>query len=199
MTKKLLLSAAAVAAMAFAGAAGAADITTATISGYTLPIADGAISAPYAVATEAVLDTTAGIVSTKASSHLTIGMDSPVTVSAGTNLPFAVTFTLTGPATFNSTPAYTDLGVPVDGVLANDVPASAGVVVMSSDKKSVSFFVEIGRSTSLNVESLRLKNLDLKVVDEAAVSLAAETKVTVAGFTQTISVVDETKIGRAHV
>lgn len=185
MTKKLLLAAAAMGALAFAGAATAADITAGKISGVNL-ISGGKV-APYTVATEADLDATTGIVSTTATTDLTVEMDSPVQVAANGTMPFAVTFTLTGPATFDQNFTYGDLKV---GALA----PKSGVVVMSADKKSVSFFVEFGDTAALDVDALTLEKIKLKVTGKQDVSIAAEAKVTVAGFTQTVSVLDATKI-----
>lgn len=188
MTKKLLLSAAALGVLALAGAAQAGNITAGQISATPL-VVSGTTVTPYAVATEADLSATTGITSTAASTSLTTSMDSPVTVSANGTLPFAVTYTLTGPATFDGTFAYTDLKAGA----GNTAPKS-GVVVMAADKKSVSFFVEFGDVAPLNVNALTLGNIALKVTGEQDVSIASEAKVTVAGFTQTVNVVAPTKI-----
>lgn len=188
MTKKLLLSAAALGVLALAGAAQAGNITAGQISATPL-VVSGTTVTPYAVATEADLSATTGIVSDAEDTSLTTSMDSPVTVSANGTLPFAVTYTLTGPATFDGTFAYTDLKAGA----GNTAPKS-GVVVMAADKKSVSFFVEFGDVAPLNVNALTLGNIALKVTGEQDVSIASEAKVTVAGFTQTVNVVAPTKI-----
>lgn len=188
MTKKLLLAAAALGALAFAGAGQAADITAGSISGVTLIKPVDAKIVPFAIATEADL-VAANMVSTRGTTGLTFGMDSPVAISANGSLPFAVTFTLSGPATFDDTVpfAYGDL-------LGGGVAPGSGVVVMSGDKKSVSFYVEFGGSSPVNVNSLTLNNVALKVTGQEDVSIAATASVTVAGHTQKVTGVDATPV-----
>jgi len=184
MTKKLLLAAAALGALAFAGAGQAADITAGKISTVTLfPAAD---LVPYAVATEADI-AAAGIVSTAADTEITFGLDSPVNLALDAVAPFAVTFTLTGPATFEGSFTKDDL------TAANGAIATTGLVVMASDKKSVTFHVEYkGGAGGSNIDALTLENIALKRTGKQDV--AAEAKVTIAGFTQTVTKVDATKI-----
>lgn len=188
MTKKILLSAAALGVLALAGAAQAGNITAGSISDVALTVS-GTTVTPYAIATEADIPAATGIVSDAADTFVTTSMDSPVTVSANGTLPFAVTYTLTGPATFDGTFAYTDLKAG-----AGSVAPKSGVVVMAADKKSVSFFVEFGDTVAVNVDRMTLGNIALKVTGEQDVSIASEAKVTVAGFTQTVNVVAPTKI-----
>lgn len=189
MTKKLLLAAAALGAMAFSGAAVAGTITAGNISG--TPIAVNATTkavTPYAVALEATLDPATGIASTPATTNLTVSLDSPVQIANGSSVPFSVTYTLSGPATFDGTFTYNDLQ-------AGDATASSGLVVMSADKKSVTFFIEFsGAAAGSNVTALNLNNINLKVTGQQDVSIASEAKVTVAGFTQTVGVQQATKI-----
>lgn len=186
MTKKLLLAAAALGALAFAGAGQAADITAGKISTVNLfPVAD---LVPYAVATEADI-AAAGIVSTAGSTDLTIGLDSPVNLAADAVAPFAVTFTLTGPAEFAGPFTQANL------VAANGAIATTGLVVMAADKKSVTFHVEYkGGVGGSNINALTLNNIALKVTGKADVSIAAQANVTIAGFTQTVTNVAATKI-----
>ncbi|WP_449253695.1 hypothetical protein [Brevundimonas naejangsanensis] len=186
MTKKLLLAAAALGALAFAGAGQAADITAGKIS--TVTLFSGSDLVPYAVATEADI-AAAGIVSTAADTEITFGLDSPVNLALDAVAPFAVTFTLTGPATFEGSFTKDDL------VAANGAIATTGLVVMASDKKSVTFHVEYkGGAGGSNIDALTLENIALKVTGKQDVSIAAEAKVTIAGFTQTVTQVDATKI-----
>src|SRR5690606_37995674 len=114
MTKKLLLAAAAMGAMAFAGAATAGSITAGKIS--NVDLMDGAKVVPYAVATEADLDTTAGIVSAAATTTLTVKLDSAVNLAEDATVPFAATYTLTGPAIFDGSFTQADL-VAADGAI----------------------------------------------------------------------------------
>lgn len=188
MTKKLLLAAAALGALAFAGAGQAADITAASISGVPLTKPADAKIVPFAIATEANL-VAADMISTRGTTSLTFGMDSPVAISANGSLPFAVTFTLSGPATFDDTVpfAYGDL-------LGGGSAPGSGVVVMSGDKKSVSFYVEFGGVAPVNVNSLTLNNVALKVTGQEDVSIAAKADVTVAGHTQKVTGVDATPV-----
>ncbi|MFI8683783.1 hypothetical protein ACIGFJ_15615 [Brevundimonas diminuta] len=189
MTKKLLLTAAAIGAMAFAGAANAGTITAGNISGTPIAV-DSTTKAvtPYAVALEADL-AAAGISTTPATTNLTVSLDSPVQIAAGAAVPFAVTYTLTGPATFEGTFAYGNL-------VAGSATASSGLVVMAADKKSVTFFIEFtgAAGAGSNVTALQLNNITLKVTGEQDVSIASEAKVTVAGFTQTVGIQNATKI-----
>ncbi|MGE7199916.1 hypothetical protein [Brevundimonas naejangsanensis] len=195
MTKKLLLAAAALGALAFAGAGQAADITAGRISGVTLfPAAD---LVPYAVANEADL-AAAGIASVASTTNITIGMDSPVNLAADAVAPFAVTFTLTGPAEFVGTLTKDNL------VGANGAIASTGLVVMAADKKSVTFHVEYKGAPAdvgppvvaggSNINALTLQGVGLKVTGKQSVSIAAKATVTIAGHTQTVTEVAATKI-----
>ncbi len=187
MTKKLLLTAAALGAMAFAGAASAGSISGGQISG--VPLMDGTKVAPYTVATEADLDATAGIVSTAAATALTVKLDSAVNLAEDATVPFAVTYTLTGPATFDGSFTQANLLAP------NGATAATGLVVMSADKKSVTFHIEYkGGAGGSNVDALTLNNIKLKVTGEQDVSIASEARVTVAGFTQTVGTLAATKI-----
>lgn len=186
MTKKLLLAAAALGAMAFAGAGQAADVTAGRISNITLfPAAD---LVPYAVANEADL-AAAGIASTASNTSFTIGMDSPINLAEDAVAPFAVTFTLTGPAEFVGTPTKDNL------VGANGAIASTGLVVMASDKKSVTFHVEYkGGAGGSNINALTLQGVALKVTGKQSVSIDAKATVTIAGHTQEVTKVNATKI-----
>jgi len=199
MNKKLLLTAAALGAMAFAGAASAGNITAASFTGQALTVTGSGATAkvsPFVVANEATLDATTGTVTDAATSSLTIGMDSPVAISGAAKVPFSVVYTITGPGTFDSTPAFSDLKAvqATPAVDARELAASSGVVVLSADKKTLSFFVEIGDAASINVQSLKIANLALKVTEKAQVSVSAEAKVTVAGYTQVVSSVAATPV-----
>lgn len=190
MTKKLLLAAAAMGAMAFAGAATAGSITGGAISGVNITSGSGATlkSTPYTVATEADM-AAAGISTPAAAVNVVVGLDSPVNLAAGAKVPFAVTFTLTGPATFEGTLTQANL------VAANGATAATGLVVMSADKKSVTFHIEYeGAAGGSNVDALTLTGATLKVTGEQDVSIASEARVTVAGFTQTVGTQAATKI-----
>ena len=187
MTKKLLLTAAALGAMAFAGAASAGSISAGQISGVSLM--DGTKVAPYTVATEADLDATAGIVTTAGTTALTVKLDSAVNRAQDATVPSAVTATLTGPAAVDGSFTQANL------VAANGATAATGLVVMSADKKSVTFHIEYkGGVGGSNVDALTLNNIKLKVTGEQDVSIASEARVTVAGFTQTVGTQAATKI-----
>lgn len=190
MTKNILLAAAAVGAMAFAGAATAGSITGGAISGVNITSGAGATLkvVPYTVATEADM-AAAGISTTTNGVNVVVGLDSPVNLAAGAKVPFAVTYTLTGPATFEGTLTQANLVAP------NGATAATGLVVMSADKKSVTFHIEFqGGAGGSNVDALTLSGATLKVTGEQDVSIASEARVTVAGFTQTVGTQAAAKI-----
>ena len=187
MTKKLLLSAAAVAAMAFAGAAGAAEITAGKISNVDLTFNDDDIAVPYAIANETKI-VAANLKTNTANTNLVIGMDSPVTIAEGATVPFAVEFKLQGDAKFTAAPAYGTLK-------ANNITPSSGVVVLGDQGKTLAYYVEYtGPAGGASIESLDLTALGITINSRSDVTISAVAKVTVAGFTQTVTEVNPTKI-----
>lgn len=143
MTKKLLLAAGAVAALAFAGAANAGSISqSSTISGVPLSSGSGqaAAFAPLTIASEAVGPTTTALISTAPGGVSIVNtLATPASVSANATNVYEVVFTPAGGAfSGNSSIAanqptggtvglsYTQLGLRADGTVAALVTATGG-------------------------------------------------------------------------
>lgn len=125
MTKKLLLAATAVAAMAFAGGASAADITSASVSGQALTTT-GTTPTFYRLANESVggtanLSTTTAAGDNNIVSALTVGRFDP----GANGTTYTATISLTG-ATFQS--SVTGASVSVTGATAGCVVGTPTVV-----------------------------------------------------------------------
>ena len=171
--------------MAFAGAAGAADITGGAISG--VPLVDNNTLSPYTIANETIL-VAANLKTVQATTGLVIEMDSPVTIAENAVIPFAVEFKLTGDATFTSAPAF-------DVLEAEGIAPSTGVVVVSDAGKTLTFYVEYkGPVGGETIESLDLTKLGLTINSRSDVFIEAVARVTVAGFTQKVTELTKTKI-----
>lgn len=193
MTKKLLLTAAALGAMAFAGAASAGSISDAKLSGVTVASTTGGVTtlSPYAIANEATLSASTGTTSVEATSYVTTTLSSGVSLGGGASVTLILNYTLTGPATF-ATVSYDD----VSAVLSDTTePApTSGVATLSADKKSVQYIVTYAVVPGETIDAFKLGNLDLKVTGKSDVSIASNVKLVV-GATQTdLDSTDATKI-----
>lgn len=136
MTKKLLLAAGAVAALAFAGAANAGSISqSSTISGVQL--ANNGSFAPLTIASEAAGPTTAKSISTAESGVVIVNaLPAAASVSEGATNVYEVVFTPAGGAFSGAskievngtgiTPSYTQLGLRPDGTVAALVSVVGG-------------------------------------------------------------------------
>lgn len=155
MTKKLLLAAAAVGVMAFAGAANAGNITTA---------------APRVIASEAALPT-GGFSGTIASGTK---MTNPVTIPAGASATYTVKYTLTG-ATFDGAPSIASVGTGANASLVN---GQGGTVYIQTDGSAVAIItVENGDATLSSVLDGFTVNGAIKVAAKGAVKLSSEISV----------------------
>lgn len=155
MTKKLLLAAAAVGVMAFAGAANAGNITTA---------------APRVIASEAALPT-GGFTGTIASGTK---MTNPVTIPAGASATYTVKYTLTG-ATFDGAPSIASVGSGTNSGLVN---GQGGTVYIQTDGSAVAIItVENGDATLSSVLDGFTLNGAIKIAAKGAVKLSSEISV----------------------
>lgn len=138
MTKKLLLAAGAVAALAFAGAANAGSISKAsTISGVALDT--GTAYGPLTIASEATDPTSTAAMATAAGGAVIVNtLATPASVSAGATNVYEVIFTPAGgtfdgatqtiaaTTTGDATATYTQLGLRSDGTVAALVSVAGG-------------------------------------------------------------------------
>ena len=145
MTKKLLLAAGAVAALAFAGAANAGSIAkTSTISGVALDT--GSAYGPLTIASEATDPTAAGIATNAGGATIVNILGTAASVADGATNVYEVIFTAAG-GTFDgatqtiavsaagvAAPTYTQLGKRSDGTVAAlvSVTGNAGAGVAGS-------------------------------------------------------------------
>lgn len=202
MTKKLLLTAAALGAMAFAGAASAGSISAGQLSGVPITSGSGATLqvAPYTIANEATLAAAGTTSANDATSFLKTQLSSGVSLGGGASITLIVTYNLTGPATF-ATVAYDDLSAVSNAVVPPAVPApevvvapTSGVATLSADKKSVQYIVSYDVTAGRTLDAFLLKNLDIKVTGKSDVSIASNVKLVV-GATQTeLDTTEATKI-----
>lgn len=201
MTKKLLLAAAAMGALAFAGAANAGSITAGQLSGVSITSGSGANLqvAPYTIANEATLGAAGTTSANTAASFITTALSSGVSLGGGSSITLIVTYTLTGPATF-ATVSYDDLSAVsfagADPVAVPELVESptSGVATLSADKKTVQYIVSYDVTTGRTLDGFKLSNLDIKVTGKSDVSIANNVKLVV-GATQTdLDTTEATKI-----
>lgn len=184
MTKKLLLTAAALGAMAFAGAANAGVVTDAKLSNVAVVSTIGGVTTltPYTIANEATLSATTGTTSANtADSYVTTTLSSGVSLGGGSSVTLIISYALTGPATF-ATVSYDDVTAVLSDA-STPLPTS-GVATLSADKKSVQYIVTYDVVTGETIDGFKLSNLDVKVTGKSDVSISSNVKLVV-GATQT--------------
>ena len=169
MTKKLLLSAAAVAAMAFAGAANAGNLTTASQIG-TISIYNGTTEkvTPYVVAKDFALDED-GIVTNNATGNLGRTLfafnnnTNPNAVAVNTD--YVVTLTLSGPAVFKD---QSQTVVSLGGNTTTVTP------IRSGDGKTLTIYAKTGGTVTLNstLASVKASGFNIEVSGQESVSVA---------------------------
>lgn len=167
MTKKLLLSAAAVAAMAFAGAASAGQLTTGSQIGSESIIA-GSKVAPYVVAKDFAL-AEAGIVTNNATNNLDrtqfafLNDTNPNAVAVNTD--YVVTLTLSGPAVFK------DQGQTVVTLGGNPTTVTP---IRSGDGKTLTIYAKTGGTVTAlsSLADVKASGFNIEVSGQAAVSVA---------------------------
>lgn len=155
MTKNLLLAAGAVAALAFAGAANAGTISTATRT----------------IASEAALPT-GGFAG--AASATTV-MTNPVSIPAGTTATYTVKYTITG-ATFDGAPAIVSTG-------AAAVTAQSGTVYIQADGSAIAIIeVDNASGAAADLTGFTLTG-NIEVPAKATVRIGSEVSVVNGGLT----------------
>ncbi|WP_409019921.1 hypothetical protein [Brevundimonas vesicularis] len=180
MTKNLLLSAAALGVLAFAGSAAAGQITSASVSGETLTVAvDGTVT-PYAVASEVVFPA-GGLSVDAATTSVTTELTSNVSLGGGASLTLIVSYDLTGNAQFGSI-NFADLEA-FDGAAA-PVAISSGAASLSNNGKTATFIVSYNLATATEISGFTLDNIDLDVLGTGDVSIASSVRMVV-GATET--------------
>jgi hypothetical protein len=164
MTKKILLTATAFAALAFAGAAAAGDLTTGSNIGGDALIDDGDVVA-YVVAKDFALPSTG--LTTDGLDFVFDNDTNPIAVSANTD--YIVTLTLTGPATFvNQSTAAVAFG-------AAGIQDTTETPILSADKKTLTIYaktpttLEAGTPTLATISA---SGFDIKVTGQESVSIA---------------------------
>ncbi len=180
MTKNLLLSAAALGVLAFAGSAAAGQITSASISNQPLAVAADGTVTPYAVASEVVFPS-GGLSVDAATTSVTTELTSNVSLGGGSSLTLIVSYDLTGNAQFGSI-NFADLEAYDD--TATLVPISSGAASLSNGGKTATFIVSYNLATATEIESFTLDNIDLDVLGTGDVSIASSVRMVV-GATET--------------
>lgn len=193
MTKNFLLAASALTALACAGAANAGSITSAKLSNVPVAATSGSTTTltPFAVANEAAL--VASVTSTDdANSFVTSALSSPVSATAGSDVSFVITYTLTGPGTFG-TVAVSDLSATKTG--AGTVAAPTGVATLSSDKKTATYIVTFNvTGGAADITGFTMSGLDIAASAKQDISISSEVKLNAAGVQTSIDSVAATKI-----
>lgn len=162
MSKKLFLAAASVAAMAFAGAANAGEIsgafgTRADATAPVVPAATGVYTktAPYLVAAERIVSADAKIAGTIAATNT---FTAPIAIPLGAQRDHLVTFTVTGATVKNPVLTYTAPGA---GTIAQSLVSNTDGVV--------TFLVTVSNGASL--ASLTL-NADVEQSAQGSITVA---------------------------
>ncbi len=187
MTKKLLLTAAALGAMAFAGAASAGVLSAgSTVSGVPVTAAAPAIpggapavtAATYTVASEYAFPAAGlktDIVNAGANAFVFNRLTNEINVDKdASGLTFVVTYDLTGPAKFeNVSGAAVNLGTLVGTVTP----------VLSNGGKTLKAFVTVSGNgaNTVKIDSVRLANFDLAVTGKEAVKVNYTLQQVIAG------------------
>lgn len=180
MTKNLLLSAAALGVLAFAGSAAAGQITSASVSGQSLSVASNGTVTPYAVASEVVFPA-GGLSVDAANTSVTTELTSNVSLGGGASLTLIVSYDLTGNAQFGSI-NFADLEA--FDVAANPVAISSGAASLSNNGKTATFIVSYNLATATEISGFTLDNIDLDVLGTGDVSIASSVRMVV-GATET--------------
>lgn len=190
MTKKLLLAAGAVAALAFAGAANAGTLTSSAIGNVSLNGGTGGALTTYTVASE-VTDPTTTPVSSGAV-VLRNKLTNAATVTAGATVNYVVKFTLAGSAKFAGTPtltvfdnATTPAAITTNLSVQNISPAGGG---------SAEFLVTFNPAASATIGAFELGGVTLSVSAEGDVSVSSTVEQAAGGSFVTIDSMTATKI-----
>ncbi|WP_299175263.1 hypothetical protein [uncultured Brevundimonas sp.] len=159
MTKKILLTATAFAALAFAGAAAAGDLTTGSNIASEGLIDDGDVVA-YVLAKDFALPS-AGLTSDGV--QFVFDNDTnPIAISSNTD--YIVTLTLTGPAKFVGQASTV---VTFGGEATSETP------ILSADGKTLSIYAKTGTVTGTPLlETISASGFNLKVTGQESVSVA---------------------------
>lgn len=185
MTKKLLLTAAALGAMAFAGAASAGVLSTnSQIAGQTVnaavPAVGGAPAVPasvYSIASEYTFPA-AGLKTDVAALPNTFefaDLTNEINVAAGASgLTFVVTYDLTGPAKFEN---VSNAAVTLGTLTGTVTP------VLSNGGKTLKTFVTVSNTgaTPVTIDAVTLENFDLAVTGKEAVKVSYALQQVIAG------------------
>lgn len=191
MTKKILLAAAAVGAMAFAGAASAGTLSNSTIGTVSLNDSGTGALKTYTVASE-VTDPVAGTPNASGVVTLRNKLTNPATVNAGATVNYVVKFTLAGNAKFAGTPTltvYDNAGTPAvitAGVSTQNIsPAGGG---------SVEYLVTFNPATSTTIGAFELGGVTLAVSAEGDINVSSVVEQAAGGSFVTIDTMAATKI-----
>lgn len=185
MTKKLLLTAAALGAMAFAGAASAGVLSTnSEIAGQTVnagvPAVGGAPAVPasvYSIASEYTFPA-AGLktdVSALPNVFQFADLTNEINVAAGASgLTFVVTYELTGPAKFEN---VSNAAVTLGTLTGTVTP------VLSNGGKTLKTFVTVSNTGAapVTIDSVTLEDFDLAVTGKEAVKVSYALQQVIAG------------------
>lgn len=191
MTKKLLLAAGAVAALAFAGAANAGTLSNSSIGSVSLNGGTGGALTTYTVASE-VTDPVAGTPSVSSAVTLRNKLTNAATVNAGATVNYVVKFTLAGSAKFAGTPTLTvyDNG-------ATPVAITAGVSTQNispAGGSSVEYLVTFNPAASTTIGAFQLGGVNLEVSAEGDVNVSSTVEQAAGGSFVTIDTMAATKI-----
>lgn len=173
--------------LAFAGAANAGNITAAAISGVT--VHDGDDLTPYTIASEVAVGS-AGLLSTASTSSIAQNLSSPLALTDNATVDLVVTYTLSGSAEFG---AVAVANLEATGSAVAGAPTT-GIVAVSADKKSATFYVTFTATEAGDIDGFELSNLAIKVTGKQDVSIASETRLTAGGVATTIDTMTAKKI-----
>jgi|GEM_PF-1363296 len=147
MTKKLLLAAAAVSAIGFAGAANAQVITSATVSTATVKAAGASAVTPYTIANESVASvanrrtTTAPTENVVAFTVNPTAAAVPVAQTLELGTTYRITYTLSGTANPTFLAQVTSGALTMDGNAACVIPTTVATGTGAGGSNTVSFIV----------------------------------------------------------
>lgn len=172
MTKKLLLTAAALGAMAFAGAAAAGELSIASKIGNEALVASGEL-APYVVAKDFAFTAAAGLKTNNApaaggnpaaldrTQFVFDNTTNPISVASNTD--YVVTLSLTGPAKFiDQGQTAVDLG----GNTATVTP------IVSADGKTLTIYAKTPAGSTGVLDTITVGGFNLHVTGQDSVSVA---------------------------
>lgn len=181
MTRNFLITATALTALAFAGAANAGTITNSRIS--DVNINDGTANAlrVFTIASETTNPTVAApLLSTAATTRFNVDLTNDLTIANGQSTSYEISFNLTGSGRFG-TVAQSNLQVFGTIGAQSNAQLTAGVTVQNispADGSSARFLVTVtgqagGDESGTAITDVRLNGVELRVTGEGDVSLGS--------------------------